>query len=269
MDTKDILSWGARFLTGGPGSAISGAIGDSHREAWNDPLLANNDNVSSADDIINKQTNPANKNPNAVDYTHGLTYDNQGNLVYTDVGANSKVTGELDADGNRSGYSSIQNDINGDPDGGSLLDAALQDDKAIQDSAAKAVTPYTDPATGMKFDSHDAYSEWVDKNPFRHGWAQRDPDTLSGWNPMSWIPKPRDWKILGGTGQSPSEVYEAKSNLAKTKSDWTFNKEQKEVEKGKREDAERKDKRREALSEIGKSLMDYGANQEAFKYELF
>jgi hypothetical protein len=263
MAGKDMLSWASRFLIGGPGSVIGGAINDAHREAWNDPLLANNDNVSSADEIVNKQTNPANKNPNVVDYTGGLTYDNQGNLV------SSKVTGELDADGNRPGYSSIQKDIEGDAEGGSLLDAALQDDKAIQESATKAVIPYIDPATGLKFDSHDAYSEWVDKNPFRHGWAQRDPDTLSGWNPMSWIPKPRDWRIFGGTGQSPTETWEAKSNLAKTKSDRAFSKEQEAIEQEKREDAERKDKRREALSTIGKSLMDYGAKQKAFRYDLF
>ena len=106
----------------------------------------NNTNVESANEIISKQTNPA--------------VQNNGSVVNSNIGS-----GQVDADGNVAGHSSIQSDIDGDPDGGSLLDASVLDDSSIVQGASDAVKPYYDPHTNQTFPSYEGFLDYKDEHP--------------------------------------------------------------------------------------------------------
>ena len=203
-----------------------------------------NDNVSNANEIVNKQTDPTNQNHSGKD----------------------SGGGQLDSSGKVSGYSEVSADIEGDPDGGSLLDATNLDDAAIVKGASNAVENYYDPLTDQTFDSHDHYLAYIDQHPFRYAWQQRDTDMTLGWF------HPRNWKIFGGASnkKGPAQNVERKWQQENVKYRAKRAKEHKKSLAQKEYDLKRRELRRERFERLSQSLMDLAAQSkdDYFKYEL-
>jgi hypothetical protein len=208
----------------GLGGTIGGGWGanklSKHFQGQDDYLYNKDDNITGADANVNKQSNGSKP------------------VIQNDAG-------ELDADGGAPGTSSlITTDIEGDPDGGSLLDAATIDDNAIVQGAKDSVEPYTDPVSGMQFNNHNDYLDYVDKYPAIYRWKSN--------RPMRRIFK-------GET--SPQQQYDIKEKLEFAQTKFKDTQKQKKTIKESELEAKIAQQKADRWSKAGEGLMQLGASQ--------
>jgi len=348
----------AKATLGAGGTALAvGKIADS--EAYDDERFADNDNVSTANDIVNKQTNPNvkqgkdnnNGQLNASGTVAGHStpgqkfanlYNTQWNLpvgqkdeaflggdnlqryiggnfdnmeTYSGQHFNAELNanpefqkldarekarirgivlgdyidymGKLDENADLGGESikairhsidknlnpaSIDSDINGDPNGASLLDVATQDDEIVK-GAASQVKEYKDPITGMVFDSQEDFESWKDDHPWQYSRAIEKPWrtrvgsllNISGWerSPQeqweyetenlgnkTWVKDENgEWKAVYGSYNTKTGVHTPTITAADQR------RQAKEEKAEKERLSKLKEARTKALSELSKGLL--------------